>query len=126
MSLLWGLHVSLVVLSLSLFIWRGISMWQGRELQSLLWKRRIPDAIDSSLLLSGVALAYTLGFAPWSDNWLLTKLVALVVYILLGYLALRESAVLPVRRASFVLALCTAAYIITVAYHKAAIPWHSH
>ena len=126
MSLLWGLHVSLVVLSLSLFIWRGISMWQGRMLQSPLWKRRIPDAIDSSLLLSGMALAYTLGFAPWSDNWLLIKLVALVVYILLGYLALRENTLPIVRQACFILALCTAAYIITVAYNKASIPWYSH
>jgi len=120
---LWMLHISLVSLSLSLFIWRGMYMWGEITIQSHMWKRIIPDMIDTLLLISGIGLAYILGFAPWHDDWLLIKLVGLMVYIFLGFMALRESGVLWLKRMYFMLALLVATYMIAVAHNQSVLPW---
>ena len=118
------LHVSLVGLSLSLFFWGGIAMWQGKAIQSYIWQRRIPDSIDSILFISGVGLAYVLGFSPWHDSWLLVKLIALVAYIALGFMALRKgSSTMWLKRTCFILALFTATYMIAIAHSKLLFPW---
>ncbi|MBL4760891.1 MAG: SirB2 family protein [Mariprofundaceae bacterium] len=124
MSCLWILHVSLVALSLSLFVWRGLYMWRGIVIQSRMWKRILPDIIDSLLLMSGASLAYILGFAPWYDSWLLIKLIAVLVYIGLGFMALRELESLWLKRMYFILSLLTAMYVIAIAHSKLIFPWH--
>jgi len=124
LSCLWILHVSLVALSLSLFVWRGLYMWRGIVIQSRMWKRILPDIIDSLLLMSGASLAYILGFAPWYDSWLLIKLIAVLVYIGLGFMALRELESLWLKRMYFILSLLTAMYVIAIAHSKLIFPWH--
>jgi len=89
-----------------------------------MWRRKLPDVIDSLLLISGASLAYMLGFAPWHDSWLLVKLVAILVYIGLGFMALRELGSLWMKRICFVLSLFIALYVIAVAHHKLILPWH--
>jgi len=98
-------------------------MWQEKAIQSRLWQRTIPDTVDSLLLLSGASLAYILGFAPWHNDWLLVKLIAVLVYISLGFLAFREHERLWRKRACFILALCIASYVIGVAYSQLVLPW---
>ncbi len=124
MTSLWTLHVGLVGLSLLLFIWRGIYMWEETPIQSHMWKRKFPDMIDSLLLISGISLAYILGFRPWHDDWLFTKLIGLMVYIFLGIMALRESETIWLKRTYFILALLTVVYMIAVAHSKLIFPWH--
>jgi len=123
MTSLWGVHVSLVGLSLSLFVWRGIYMWRDRPIQSRMWRRKFPDIIDSLLLISGASLAYMLGFTPWHDCWLLMKLFAVFVYILLGFMAFREIDSLWLKRIYFILALFTAIYVIAIAHSHVLSPW---
>lgn len=123
MTTLWMLHISLISLSLSLFVWRGIYMWREIPIQSHMWKRKIPDMIDTLLLISGIYLAYILGFAPWHDSWLLIKLIGLIVYIFLGILALREAETLWLKRIYFISALLVATYMIAVAHSKLILPW---
>lgn len=118
------LHISLVSLSLSLFVWRGIYMWRETPIQSHIWKRSVPDMLDSLLLISGISLAYVLGFAPWHDSWLLVKLIGLIVYILLGVMALRESEMLWLKRTYFMSALLVATYMIAVAHSQLVLPWY--
>jgi len=124
LSSLWILHVSLVALSLSLFVWRGLYTWRGIVIQSRMWKRILPDIIDSLLLMSGASLAYILGFAPWYDSWLLIKLIAVLVYIGLGFMALRELESLWLKRMYFILSLLTAMYVIAIAHSKLIFPWN--
>lgn len=124
MSGLWIVHVSFVVLSLSFFVWRGLRMWCKIPIQSHMWRRKLPDVIDSLLLISGASLAYMLGFSPWHDSWLLVKLLAILVYIGLGFMALRELGSLWMKRICFVLSLFIALYVIAVAHHKLILPWH--
>lgn len=123
MTTLWMLHISLISLSLFLFVWRGIHMWREIPIQSHMWKRKIPDTIDTLLLISGISLAYILGFAPWHDTWLLIKLIGLIVYMLLGILALRKAEKLWLKRTYFILALLVATYVIAVAHSKLILPW---
>lgn len=123
MTFLWGLHVSLVSLSVSLFLWRGICMWQEKNIKSDTWKRRIPDSIDSVLFISGMSLAYILGFAPWNDSWLMMKILALLIYIGFGFMALREGSALWLKRMYFILALFTVSYMIAIAHNKVIAPW---
>ncbi|MDQ6967734.1 MAG: SirB2 family protein [Mariprofundaceae bacterium] len=118
MTSLWSLHISFVSLSLLLFVCRGVYMWLGKPIHSYMWKRSIPDIIDSLLLLSGISLAYILGFAPWNDNWLLVKLIAIAGYILFGFLALNGDLTPRFKRSFFILALVTVTYIIFVAHSK--------
>lgn len=123
MTSLWTLHVSLVCLSLFLFVWRGICMWRRIPIQSHTWKRSVPDMIDSLLLISGISLAYILSVTPWHDDWLFMKLVGLIVYIVLGIMALREREILWRKRTYFMLALLTAIYMVAVAHSKLIFPW---
>ncbi len=99
-------------------------MWQEKDIQSYAWKRRIPDSIDSVLFISGMSLAYILGFAPWVDSWLLVKLLALLIYIGFGFMALREGSALWLKRVCFIFALITITYMITIAHNKVIYPWH--
>ncbi|MDX8398585.1 MAG: SirB2 family protein [Mariprofundaceae bacterium] len=112
------LHVGLVCLSVSLFIWRGCYMWQQRVLQSNMMQRLVPDVIDTLLLISGVSLAYSLSFSPWQDAWLLVKLIALVIYIMLGHLALKEGLTLKSKKLLFITSLLVVTYIVLVALDK--------
>jgi len=98
-------------------------MWQQKSLPSYDWKRRIPDTIDSVLFISGVSLAYMLGFAPWHDSWLLVKLAALLLYIALGIMALRGASAVWLKRTCFILALLTVTYMIAIAHSKIIEPW---
>lgn len=124
MNTLWILHVSVVVLSLSLFVWRGIYMWRGIPIQSRMWRRNFPDMIDSLLLISGGSLAYIFGFTPWHDSWLLIKLIAVLVYIGLGFMAFRELGSLWTKRTYFILSLLIAIYVIAIAHSKLIFPWN--
>jgi len=119
---LWTLHIGLVALSLSLFLWRGLYMWKEQALTSHFWRRRLPDSIDTALLMSGIALAYTWGFSPWHHDWLLIKIIAICCYIIFGIMALRKSGSLYSKRVFLLLALITAAYIITVVHTKLICP----
>jgi len=60
-------------------------MWCQRSPTSRLWRRVLPDTIDTLLLISGVWLAAKLQLYPFVDGWLTLKLTAVLVYIGLGF-----------------------------------------
>ena len=78
----------------------------------------MPALVDTLLLASAIALAWTLRLSPLDKPWVLAKIVALVVYIALGIVALKPEAPLPVRAASWVAALAVFGYIVSVAIAK--------
>jgi len=123
MAWLLPLHVTLVVVSLLLFVWRGARMWRGRPACGRLLHRILPDSVDTLLLGSGVLLAYALHVAPWQDAWLAAKLIAIVLYILLGFIAFRHRGSVWINRTSFIIALMTVVYIVAVAHTMQPWPW---
>lgn len=123
LEIILPIHMSCAVLSLCLFIWRGSMMWTGRPLQRKLWRRTVPDAVDTLLLISGITMAVLIGASPMADSWLAAKLIALLVYIGLGTVAFRFGRTMLVKRASFIAALAVFGYIVSVARTMQAWPW---
>jgi len=117
------LHVSLVGLSLLLFFWRGLHMWVGRPVSGKVARRILPDTVDTLLLVSGIVLAYSMQFAPWQDAWLAAKLLAVLLYIVFGFIALVDTASRWIKRSSFLIALLTVLYIVAVAHTMQVAPW---
>jgi uncharacterized membrane protein SirB2 len=109
------LHISLVTLSLSLFTLRGLGVLAGQTWPMAGWARGLAPAIDSLLLLAGGGLWWLLQFNPWQDHWLGLKLVLLVVYIVLGTLALKRASTWPVQALCFAAALAVAGFMVGVA-----------
>jgi len=81
----------------------------------------LPHVIDSLLLGSAIALLVVLQLSPLESPWLMAKIVALLLYIGLGLVALRFGRAKKTRVVAWVLALLTGAYIVSVAYSKS--PW---
>jgi len=114
------LHVALVAATLTLFCVRCAWMLASPERLQTRWAKVVPHVIDTVLLLSGVWLAWQLGSAGIA-GWLPAKLAALVVYVVLGTIALKRGRTRRVRIAAALAALLVAAYMISVAIHKS--PW---
>lgn len=83
------IHLGLVILSVSFFIFRFAALQLNAPLMQQRWMRIAPHMIDTLLLASGIALAVGFHISPLRSHWLLAKLVLIVGYILLGILAFR-------------------------------------
>lgn len=108
-------HVALVVLSGALFALRGIAVMMGQRWAMQRPWRLLSYGIDTLLLAAGVTLWFLLSLNPVSSPWLGTKLLLLVLYIVLGSLALKRGRTATVRRLSFVAALMVYLFMATVA-----------
>jgi len=112
------LHVSLAGLALVLFVWRGVQMWRNTPVQNVLWRRVVPDSVDTLLLLSGLSMLVMLELNPLHHEWLLAKLMAVIAYIALGFAALHPGRRQRFRRIAFVAALIAFGYLVAVARSK--------
>jgi uncharacterized membrane protein SirB2 len=111
------LHMSAAALSISLFVLRGVWMLRSPQRLQLPWVRIAPHVVDTTLLASALWLAWQTG-AEGAHGWLWAKVVALLVYILLGTVALKRGRTRGVRAVAFVAALATFGYIVSVAITK--------
>lgn len=84
--------------------------------------RVVPHVIDTLLFVSGISMAI-MGYGSfYRQDWLLGKLVALIIYIALGSIAIRYGKPKGVRAAAFVAALGVFAYIVLVARTHSLVP----
>ncbi len=113
------LHITLVTLSVSLFAARGAGVLAGQRWPMTGWARGLAPVIDSLLLLAGGTLWWLLQLNPTQDRWLLAKLVLLIVYIMLGTLALKRAPTRAAKAVCFVAALSVVGFMasIAVAHH---------
>ncbi|MCH8503949.1 MAG: SirB2 family protein [Ectothiorhodospiraceae bacterium] len=116
-------HQASAGLSLALFILRGIWMLGWPAL--LQWKpaRIVPHVVDTGLLVSAVMLAWMAQQYPFVHGWLTAKVVALVIYILLGTIALKRGPNKLVRLLAGIAAIATFGYILAVAFSKQVVPF---
>ena len=114
-------HVALVSASGALFAVRGAAVLarQGWPMRPL-W-RRLSVVIDTLLLTAGATLWTLLALNPLRDTWLGTKLVLLLVYIVLGSLALKRGRTQGVRALVYVAALATFGFMVGVALRHQAL-----
>jgi uncharacterized membrane protein SirB2 len=109
------LHLVLVVLSGTLFVARGASELAGQAWPMRPAARRASVAIDTLLLSAGVTLWVLLSWHPVQHPWLGTKLALLLLYIVLGSLALKRAPRPGQRAACFVAALAVYGFMASVA-----------
>ncbi|SAL68991.1 SirB2 family protein [Caballeronia telluris] len=109
-----AVHMTFAALSIASFFVR----WLWMLLDSPLLHKRVtkiaPHVVDTALLLSAIALVAIIGFGA-NAAWLSAKIAGLVVYIVLGTLALKRGRTKAVRAFTGVLALATFAFIASVA-----------
>jgi uncharacterized membrane protein SirB2 len=117
------LHIGCAALSIAGFALRGAWMLVDSPLLQNRFVRVAPHVVDTVLLASAAWLAWYLGQIPFVHAWITAKLLALVLYVVLGMFALRRGRTKAQRAAAFVAALATAAYIVAVALTRDATPW---
>jgi len=113
------LHVSCALLSISGFALRGYWMYVDNPLLRHRATRILPHLVDTLLLGSAIGMLLIWRLNPLDADWLIAKILALLVYIGLGMVALRFGSTRRLRVAAFAAALLTAAYIVAVAVTRA-------
>ena len=115
-------HLISIVLSVGLLALRFWLRYQEHSLAFARWTRVLPPVIDTVLLFSGVALMAKAHILPFSGQaqWLTEKLFGVIIYIVLGFIALdyRRMHSQQARIIAFPLALVVLYIIIKLATTK--------
>ena len=117
------IHVAFVALSFAGFFIRGIWMLRDSTLLRQRWVRITPQVVDTVLLVSAIVLAIQLRYSPMEQPWLMAKIIALVIYIAVGLVALRLGRSKRVRLSAWLLGLFVFMYIVSVALSKSVLGW---
>ena len=117
-SVLKVIHQSAVGLSFLGFFARGLGMLGDAAWINGRPARTLPHVVDTVLLLSALGLVWMLSLSPFASPWLAAKIIGLVVYILLGSIALKRGRSKRVRIAAWIAAMATFSYIVSVALTK--------
>ncbi|NRR32481.1 SirB2 family protein [Oxalobacteraceae bacterium] len=115
-------HMSCAALSGTLFLLRGYWMLRAPARLGQRWVRTLPHLVDSALLASAVTLAVLSGQSPFAQHWLGAKVLALLLYIGLGSVALKHGRSPAVRAAALAAACLVFGYIVAVALSKRVLP----
>ena len=114
-------HLVFVTLSIGGFAVRGLWRIAGRALPQSGWRHKLPHINDTLLLAAGIGLTVITGQYPLADAWLTAKLLGLLAYIALGWVALRESTGPGARVLAWLGALLAFGYVASVAVTRS--PW---
>jgi uncharacterized membrane protein SirB2 len=87
------------------------------------WVRIVPHVNDTLLLASGIGLAVIIQQYPLADGWLTAKLAALLLYIVLGTVALKHGKTRCTRIAAWLGALAVFGYMLAVARAHDPLPF---
>ena len=114
-------HVVSAILSISGFALRGHWMLTNDPRLTRRLAKVLPHVIDTFLLGSAVGMLLLWNTNPFQYGWLSAKIIALLLYIALGLVALRFGRTRRVRAAAYGMALFTAGYIVSVACTRSAL-----
>ncbi len=89
-STLLSVHLISIALSVGLLTLRFWLRYQKHPQAFARWTRIVPPVVDTMLLLSGIALMAKAHILPFSGQaqWLTEKLFGVIIYIVLGFIAL--------------------------------------
>ena len=116
-------HVLAVLLSGGLFALRGAGTLAGHRWPMAAPLRYLTYTVDTTLLTAALMLFALLPGAMFANGWLATKIVLLVVYIVLGTLALRRARTRRARTITYVAALVVYATMISIARAHHPLGW---
>jgi uncharacterized membrane protein SirB2 len=116
-------HILIALLSGSLFAVRGAFALAGAH-----WPRALPVkwlsyAIDTSLLTAAMMLLTILPWAMFANGWLITKILLIVAYVVLGVLAMRPHRTRRARALYYAAALLAFAAIYGIARAHHPLGW---
>lgn len=121
-SVLLNVHLISIALSVGLLTLRFWWRYTDSRLACARWTRIVPPVVDTVLLLSGIALMVKAHILPFTEHgtWLTEKLFGVIIYIVLGFIALdyRRARSQQVRLVAFPLALVVLYIIIKLATTK--------
>ena len=109
------IHITCAILTIALFVLRGGLMLVDSPWQRNVVLRYLPHAVDTALLTTALILTTVVHQFPFTTGWLTAKVLLLVVYIVLGSIALKRGRTRRIRVAAFVAALATVGFLVTVA-----------
>ena len=122
-SLLKQLHLATIAITLALFVLRGVWMMTHSPRLQARWSRIVPHVNDAILLSSGISLAVLIEQYPLVHGWLTAKFFALILYIILGTLALKRGKTRGQRIAAWAAALLVFGYMVAVAITHDPLPF---
>ena len=116
-------HIFIALLSGSLFAVRGAFALGGAR-----WPRALPVkwlsyAIDTILLTAAMMLLTILPWAMFANGWLITKILLIFVYVVLGVLAMRPHRTRRARALYYAAALLAFAAIYGIARAHHPLAW---
>lgn len=117
------IHVSCAVISIALFFLRGIWSFNDSPIMRQRWVKIVPHYVDTVLLASALWMAAIIEQYPFVDAWLTAKFFGLVLFILLGTIALKHGKSKAVRVSAWFAALAVFAYIVSVAATHNPLPF---
>ncbi len=117
------LHITFAILSITGFVLRGYWMMRASPLREHRLTKIAPHVVDTLFLVTGIAMVINLQLAVLQNHWLLAKFAGLIVYIVLGAIALRYGRTLRIRVIALAGALLTFTYIVNTAITKTPVPW---
>lgn len=104
-----------MIASGSLFVFRGAGVLGGASWPMWAPLRFLSYTIDTVLLTAALMLATILHQYPFVHGWLTAKICLLVVYIVLGTLALRRARTRRARAWCYAAAIATFLLIVSIA-----------
>lgn len=110
-----SVHVAMVIASGGLFALRGAAVLGGARWAMAAPLRYLSYSIDTTLLTAALMLLTALKLNPFVAPWLAVKLTLLVVYVVLGSLALKRARSRRARAVFYVAALATFGFMYFVA-----------
>lgn len=119
--LIKNLHLLTVIVTISMFVLRFFWLRTGSAMLSRRWVRILPHANDTLLLLTGISLVMITHFYPFTPqgSWLTEKLLGVIIYIALGFVALsRRPRTDRTRWIAFLVALIALVMVIKLALNK--------
>jgi uncharacterized membrane protein SirB2 len=108
-------HVALAAASVALFVARGVGVLAGALWPMRAALRHASVAIDTALIAAGSTLWWMLSLHPGRDRWLGAKLALIVLYIVLGSLALKRAPTRTTRALAFAASLACIGTVALVA-----------
>lgn len=116
-------HILAVLASGGLFALRGAALLAGQRWAMAAPLRYLSYCIDTVLLTAALMLLTILPRGMFANGWLALKLVLLVVYVVLGSLALKRARSDRARRIAYGAALLTYLYMLGVARTHHPLGW---
>lgn len=83
-------HIGLAYLSLILLLTRGVLSARMVDWRQFKLLKIAPHLVDTLLLISGLVLFFGIGFA-WTETWIWSKLLFLVLYIVFAAKAFKKN-----------------------------------